>query len=144
MFDGDITYFLDALGEYQGSKKILDAIAIIGTDFEINSLEYESTYNVYFQFFKGGVDFVFEVKSNQEVLESIFFFIDGDDEHIPYRFKNSLIVNLPISLRKDDIVDKFGLPEKNGKNWIRYIQYNKYIHFEFNEHNKIRLITLFI
>ena len=21
MFDGDITYFLDALGEYQGSKK---------------------------------------------------------------------------------------------------------------------------
>lgn len=43
MFDGDISCFLDALGEHQGSKKILDAIAIIGTDFEINSLEYEST-----------------------------------------------------------------------------------------------------
>ncbi|MBF4102688.1 hypothetical protein INT80_08355 [Gallibacterium anatis] len=72
MFDGDITYFLDALGEYQGSK-ILDAIAIIGTDFEINSLEYESTYNVYFQFFKGGVDFVFEVKNNKELLKQYSF-----------------------------------------------------------------------
>ncbi|MFU2078918.1 hypothetical protein ACLQ98_11265, partial [Avibacterium endocarditidis] len=77
-------------------------------------------------------------------LESIFFFIDGDDEHIPYRFVSSLIIGLPISLERNDIINSFGIPEKNGKMWIRYIQNNKYIHFEFNENNTLKLISLFI
>ncbi|MFZ7134926.1 hypothetical protein ACLSZP_06800 [Avibacterium avium] len=144
MFHGDITYFLNALGENQGSKKILDAIKIISTDFEINNFECESIQNVYLQFFKGGVDFVFNVINNNETLESIFFFIDGDDEHIPYRFVSSLIIGLPISLERNDIINSFGIPEKNGKMWIRYIQNNKYIHFEFNENNTLKLISLFI
>lgn len=144
MFHGDITYFLNALGENQGSEKILNAIKIISTDFEINNFECESIRNVYLQFFKGGVDFVFNVIDNNETLESIFFFIDGDDEHIPYRFVNSLIIGLPISLERNDIINSFGAPEKNGKRWIRYIQNNKYIHFEFNEYNTLNLISLFI
>ncbi|OOF80758.1 hypothetical protein BKG92_10350 [Rodentibacter ratti] len=143
-FIGDVSVFLEALGREQGNDSILDAISIIATDFDIEYFDFENIKSTYFHFFKRGVDFVFLNKDSNEILESIFFYVGKFEGYNEYPFLNELFCDLNDPISKDSIMNVFGTPESISASWIRYVVNGKYIHFEFDDSQKLNLITLFV
>lgn len=143
IINGEIITFLKALGCRQGDVKILDAITLIASDFEIETVKYDDLSHVYFHFFKSGVDFTFNSYNSVEELKAIFIYVKEIDGYLKYPFIEDFIDGISSKVTMDDIANILGVPECKKKKWIRYKYYNNYIHFEFNESNELALISLF-
>ncbi|MDU8925681.1 hypothetical protein RYD26_12405 [Pasteurellaceae bacterium LIM206] len=143
ILNGEINTFLNALGCKQGDIKILDVITLIASDFEIEDVKYEGVSNVYFHFFKSGVDFTFDLINDCEILSGIFIYVKDVNGYSSYPFLKEFIHGLYNGIKKEVIIELLGEEKYSGKNWIKYSCNNNYIHFEFDEVNELSLITLF-
>ncbi|OOR98405.1 hypothetical protein B0186_09290 [Canicola haemoglobinophilus] len=140
---GDINVFLNALGDYEGNKSILEAICIISSNFEVSFLSDDEINHMYYQFLTNGVDFSFNKDVNGYLLESIFFYFQSSEAYQSYLFQDSLIGGVSPSFKKNDVISSFGQPISESINWIKYNIDSKFVHFEFNEKG-ISQISLFI
>lgn len=139
-FHGDINIFLSCLGLREGDSKILEAISIIAMDFDIENYDLSGATETNYLFPKSGVDMVFE----DGRLTSIFFYIKPINRYKSYPFLVDLIKGIDNLSSKDTFVKLYGEPDFYQENWIKFNLNGKYLHIEFDQEDRLNLITLFI
>ena len=139
-----VDIFLDCLGKKQGNSLILDALSTIACDFYIDTYEIAGEKRESWSFFSRGTDFSFK----NDTLVAFFFYTKEKGKFSKFPFLDELISGLTYQSSPEDIINILGNLEKKGKssngNYVRFKYDDKYIHFEFDENNKLSLITLFI
>ena len=139
-----INTFLDCLGKKTGNSLILDALSTIACDFYIDTYEIAGEKRESWSFFSRGTDFSFK----NDTLVAFFFYTKEKGKFSKFPFLDKLISGLTYQSSPEDIINILGNLEKKGKssngNYVRFKYDDKYIHFEFDENNKLSLITLFI
>lgn len=141
--NGYINLFLSVLGCKEGDSKILDAIVNLGANFDVGSFRFDDVEQKYYCLYSLGVSFTFDRIDGAYILSSIFFYIIGDDDYCPYVALYRLIDGINNESKKYDCIKLMGDPFDRGANWIKYKIAGKFLHIEFNEHNKISLISIF-
>ncbi|WP_288490525.1 hypothetical protein [uncultured Acinetobacter sp.] len=139
ILQGNVNVFLDCIGRSIPDKKILDAVSIVATDFEISMTNYDGEKISYWEFFKRGVIFQFD---ESETLKVIFIYIKNNEQYLKYPFLDDFILGINYDSSRIDIEEILGVAEKKGQRWIKYVQGNKYLHFEFDDDEKLNLITI--
>lgn len=139
-FSGDIKVFVESIGLKIPDTKIIDAVVIVASDFEISETNFGGENIEYWEFFKRGTCFKFNEKN---ILNAIFFFIKENNGYYKYPFLDDLIIGINDKSSGLDIENLLGIPNKVGKQWIKYkIDEQKYIHFEFDESSELKQITI--
>lgn len=116
-----------ALGELEGSSKILDAIVEIGEGFELTTLDFDPDVH-YYEFFEAGAMFGFKSK----VLSHVMFHLK---ETVGYsRCRESVINGVSGLTKLEQLIQMFGAPLECGAGWVKYaVGLNKSVHFEFKD-----------
>lgn len=142
--EGNINTFIAVLGAKEGSKDILRLMEIVSSDFDVDELSYQDECEIYYLFYKRGVDFYFKKVDGECILYSVFFYLVESEGYFPYPFIYDLICDFKYGLSKDDIIKFLGEPDLKGSGWVRYFYNGRNIHFEFNESSKLSQISIFI
>lgn len=136
--NGDANVFIDCIGRRHPDNRILEAAAIVATDFSITETNYDEQIT-YWQFFQRGVCFAFD---DTEQLNTVFIYAQNSQQYQTYPFFKDLIEGLDDSSSRQDIVKLLGFPCAYNKQYIKYYLGNKYIHFEFDTYETLALITI--
>lgn len=128
----------NALGELEGSSKILDAIVEIGEGFELTALDFDPDAH-YYEFFMAGVMFGFKSK----VLSHVMFYLK---EAAGYsRCRKNVINGVSDATKLEQLIKMFGAPLKQGVEWVKYsIDPHKSVHFEFKDDELSAISFLFL
>ncbi|XWY19981.1 hypothetical protein ACNGTO_02695 [Bisgaard Taxon 45] len=142
--EGNINSFISALGKKESSKDILKLVEIISSDFEVDELSHQDECEIYYLFYKKGVEFCFKRIDEEYVLYSAFFFLVEADNYFPCPFIDEIIYELKHGFLIEDIIKFLGEPNFKGSGWIRYSYSGRNIHFEFSESSELSQISIFI
>ena len=135
---GDANIFLNSIGRQHPDTRILDAAAIVATGFIITETNYDERIE-YWEFFKRGVCFVF---CDAAQLTTVFIYAQALKRYQAYPFLRELVKGLDYGSSKSDIMRLLGSPSTYGQHYIKYYLGKKYIHFEFDNNETLRLITI--
>lgn len=133
---GEMAVMLDVLGKPQGDGRILDAIALVGPEMEIEEFDWGSEKSTYFIFKASGTDLLFE----DGVLASAIVRMQPDAQDPGYGLyprPAALIDGLPPTATRTEVEDFFGVPERTGPSFVRYEANERYLHVEFNSDGRI-------
>lgn len=135
-FTGEMAVMLDVLGLPQGDSRILDAIALVGPQMEIEEFDWGSEKSTYFIFKSAGTDLLFE----DGVLASAIVRMQPDAQDPGYGLyprPTALIDGLSPTATRDEVEALFGAPERPGPSFVRYEANQRYLHVEFNSDGQI-------
>lgn len=133
---GEMAVMLDVLGLRQGDSRILEAIALVGPEMEIEEFDWGSEKSTYFIFKPAGTDLLFE----DGVLASAIVRMQPDAQDPGYGLyprPAALIDGLPPTATRDEVEAFFGVPERTEPSFVRYEANERYLHVEFNSDGRI-------
>lgn len=137
---GDLAVMLDVLGRRQGDSRILDAIALVGPDMEVEEFDFDGAKSTYFTFKPAGTDLLFE----DDVLASVMVRTRPDDQDETYGLyprPTALVDGLSATATRAEVTALLGDPERVGPSFDRYEVNNRYLHFEFDSSSRIAKIS---
>ncbi|MGP4028842.1 hypothetical protein [Actinomadura sp. 3N407] len=133
---GEVALLLDVLGRWQGDSQILEAIALVGPEMEVEEFDLDSEKSTYFIFKPAGTDLLFE----NNVLVSVMVRTqpDGQDPgYGQYPRPTALIDGLSPTATRAEVAAFLGTPERTGRTFDRYEVNKRYLHFEFEPNGRI-------
>ncbi|GGP51816.1 hypothetical protein [Saccharothrix coeruleofusca] len=137
---GEMAVLLGVLGHRQGDSRILDAIALVGPDMEVEEFDFDGEKSTYFTFKQAGTDLLFE----DDVLVSVMVRTQPDEQDETYgRYPRpaALVDGLSPTATRAEVTALLGTPEQTGPSFDRYRVNNRYLHFEFDPHDRITKLS---
>ncbi|GAB2679832.1 hypothetical protein GCM10027271_46360 [Saccharopolyspora gloriosae] len=137
---GEVAVMLDVLGYRQGDNRILDAIALVGPNMEVEELDFDGEKSTHFIFKPSGTDFIFE----DDVLVSIMIRTQPDSKDETYALyprPTALVDGLSPTASRTEVTALLGTPERVGPNFDRYEANGRYLHFEFDSDEHVTMIS---
>lgn len=133
---GEMAVMLEVLGLPQGDGRILEAIALVGPEMEVEELDWGSERSTYFIFRPAGTDLLFE----DGVLASVVVRMRPDAQDPGYgRYPRpaALVDGLPPTATRTDVEALFGVAERTGPGFVRYEANRRYLHVEFGSDGRV-------
>lgn len=137
---GEMAVFLDVLGHRQGDSRILEAIALVGPDMEVEEFNFDGKKSTYFTFKPAGTDLLFE----NNILVSVMVRTQPDSQDPTYGLyprPAALVDELYPTATRAEITALLGNPERVGPNFDRYEVNKRYLHFEFDLNSQVAKLS---
>lgn len=137
---GEMAVMLNVLGFRQGDSRILEAIALVGPDMEVEEFDFDGEKSTYFTFKRTGTDLLFE----NDVLVSVMVRTQPDSQDETYGLyprPAALVDGLSPTATRAEVAALLGNPERVGPNFDRYEVNTRYLHFEFDSNGRITKLS---
>lgn len=137
---GEIAVMLEVLGCRRDDDRILEAIILVGPDFEITEHDFDGEKSTHYLFKPNGTEMVFE----NDVLEMIQVRTQPDSQDPTfglYPRPAALVDGLSATAGRANVTAFLGDPERVGPNFDRYQVNKHYLHFEFDSNSRVAKIS---
>ncbi|GGH47796.1 hypothetical protein [Microbacterium album] len=135
---GDITTFLDALGTPEDSAPFAAAVALVGTELEVDEQPYGVHTARYLISEAGGVEFLVK----EGVLSSVFVFLAGDRSHAPYPRPDALIEGVAPGSPRSEIAAVLGEPVRSQPAYDLFAASGRFVHAEFRDDALVKVTAM--
>lgn len=138
---GEAAVMLGVLGRRKGDDRILDVVALVGPDMEVDEFASDDGgRTTYFAFPPTGTDLIFK----NDLLVSVMVRTQPDlqdESYGLYPRPAALIEGLSGTAGRAEVKAFMGAPERVGPNFDVYEVNERYLHFEFDSNDRAARIT---
>lgn len=138
---GEIAVMLGVLGLRKSDDRILDVVALVGPDMEVEEFDADDgVRSTYFIFTPTGTDMLFK----NDFLVSVMIRTQPDiqdDTYGLYPRPGVLVDGLSATARRAEVTAFLGAPERVGPNFDVYEFNKRCLHFEFDSNSRVARIT---
>lgn len=128
MIQGDVAKFLSAMGAREGDRRLTDALALIGGEYETSNYVDDGVESKYLVSKAHGVDFLLE----DGALRSIFFHARSSAGQKMYDGWSSLVDGIGPDMSQADVVNALGAPKRSTGVFAIYQADPGFIRFVFS------------
>ncbi|WP_144720368.1 hypothetical protein [Agrococcus jejuensis] len=133
---GEVATYLEILGLAPDAPRVSAFVDAFGVDVEVDEMELGGEQERYVILADAGV----ELNFTDGELTAIFAYLDGDDEHEPFRTPGSLIDGLTLEEDRDGIRAVLGAPMRQAGGYDFYAVGDRFLHVEYAD-DHARMIT---
>lgn len=138
---GQITTFLDALGQSEYEDGGLRLLGLVGPTF--NDEDYPGER--YRTFTPRGVAVQYKQAKKEFVANAVFVYIEGQDGASPYSTPDQLIDGLPLTTAaRADIAARLGKPLDTSNTYDVLGVGERFLHFEYDTDGSLTTVTALV
>lgn len=123
----------------------IDSVFVVKTEQKPDVSNFPEFHSTYLGFKNSGLELLFE----KNLLTTIFIYMQERDGYSVYNMNCTLAMEIEKLEVRKDVLKKMGKPgfsngEKSRFPWDKYDMGKYFIHFEYDEENNLKMITLMI